>query len=482
MEPRTRTRAALSHIIFPMTPEQDIKYMQMALAEAQRAAELGEVPIGAVVVYDPVDPATRKHVLDEPQVLALAGNRRETDEDPAGHAEFIALHKASVRLGRWRLSGCTVYVTLEPCLMCAGLMHQARIDRCVYGAPDEKAGALGTLYNISTDERLNHRFEVVSGVMEQECREQLRSFFAALRERRKQAGRKQDKQIALKELPDPPVSVVVPVYNSSETLARCIKSIQQQSYRNFEVVAVDDGSHDNSLELLRSFAREDPRIKVFHKENGGVSSARNFALERAQGEWIAFADSDDWLAPDALRLLVDAAKDGADMAIADFYRVRSGRYNTKNQGSRGLIPFREFIRRMTNQPANFYYGSLWNKLFKRNIIQDAGLRFRTDIDYGEDHMLILEYLKHVENVGVVDRPVYYYLDRPGSLLHQGLNPVDIVKNKAGLIDAYTELCEMAGLTDNLFDSAMVAGFLVTPAMDGSVSVLDKKLDPSQIPS
>ncbi len=464
-----------------MTPEQDIKYMRMALAEAKRAAELGEVPIGAVVVYDPIDLATRKHVLDEPRVLSVAGNRRETDEDPAGHAEFIALHTASTRLGRWRLSGCTVYVTLEPCLMCAGLMHQARIDRCVYGAPDEKAGALGTLYNISEDERLNHRFEVTRGLMEDECRQQLQEFFAALRARRKEAGRKQDKQAALKELPNPPVSIIVPVYNSAETLGRCIKSIQQQIYKNFQVIAVDDGSKDTSLELLHAFAKEDHRIKVLSKENGGVSSARNLALQQAQGDWIAFADSDDWLTPDALRLLVDAAKGGGDMAIADFYRVRNGRYNVKNQGRPGLVPFREFIRRMTNQPANYYYGSLWNKLFKRSIIQDRGLGFRTDIDYGEDHMFILEYLKNVDSVGVVDQPVYYYLDRPGSLVHQGLNPVDIVKNKAGLIDLYTELCEKAGLTENLFDSAMVAGFLVTPAMDGTVSVLDKKLDPSMIP-
>lgn len=160
----------------------DEDYMRLALEEARRAAELDEVPIGAVVVYEPIDPATRRP-LAEPRVIARACNLRETTRDPAGHAEFLAMKQASAELDAWRLTGCTVYVTLEPCIMCAGLMHQARIDRCVFGAPDPKAGALGTLYRIHEDERLNHNFEVVSGVMGDECADALRAFFA--RKRRK---------------------------------------------------------------------------------------------------------------------------------------------------------------------------------------------------------------------------------------------------------------------------------------------------------
>lgn len=142
--------------------------MRLALEQAAHAAELGEVPIGSVVAY-------------EGEVIASGYNRREIDEDPAGHAEFLAMKEASRKLGHWRLSGCTVYVTLEPCLMCAGLMQQSRIDRCVYGASDPKAGALGTLYRINEDERLNHRFEVEPGVLQEECAEMLKSFFAKLR-------------------------------------------------------------------------------------------------------------------------------------------------------------------------------------------------------------------------------------------------------------------------------------------------------------
>lgn len=149
----------------------DEMYMALALEEATAAEKIGEVPIGALVVCDGA-------------VVARAHNRREIDHDPAGHAEFLAIREAASRLGRWRLSDCTVYVTLEPCPMCAGLMHQARIARCVYAAPDPKAGALGTLYDLHDDSRLNHRFEVTSGVLEAESAAMLRLFFRRLREER----------------------------------------------------------------------------------------------------------------------------------------------------------------------------------------------------------------------------------------------------------------------------------------------------------
>lgn len=148
--------------------EQDERFMREALAEAQAAAELGEVPIGAVVVY-------------KGEIIARAHNRRELDEDPSAHAEFLAMLEAARSLGRWRLTGCTVYVTLEPCLMCAGLMVNARVDRCVYGAADPKGGATGTLFRVNEDARLNHHFNVTVGVLEGECAEALRSFFARVR-------------------------------------------------------------------------------------------------------------------------------------------------------------------------------------------------------------------------------------------------------------------------------------------------------------
>ena len=152
----------------------------MALEEARCAAERGEVPIGAVVVYEPIDPGTRRP-LAAPRVIARAGNRREEQKNPAGHAEFMAMLDASRELDAWRLTDCTVYVTLEPCLMCAGLMQQARVSRCVYGTPDPKAGALGTLYRVNADERLNHTFAVEAGVLQEECAALLKDFFAVRR-------------------------------------------------------------------------------------------------------------------------------------------------------------------------------------------------------------------------------------------------------------------------------------------------------------
>ena len=148
--------------------EIDEKFMHEALAEARVAAAVGEVPIGAVVVR-------------AGEIVARAHNRRELDQDPSAHAEFAALCAAAQALGRWRLSDCTVYVTLEPCCMCAGLMVNARVGRCVYGAADAKAGALGSLYDLNADSRLNHRFNVHAGVLADECREVLSGYFSGLR-------------------------------------------------------------------------------------------------------------------------------------------------------------------------------------------------------------------------------------------------------------------------------------------------------------
>ena len=146
----------------------DEKFMREALSEARAAAAVGEVPIGAVVVR-------------AGEIVARAHNRRELDQDPSAHAEFAALCAAAQSLGRWRLSDCTVYVTLEPCCMCAGLMVNARVGRCVYGAADAKAGALGSLYDLNADSRLNHRFNVATGVLADECREVLSGYFSGLR-------------------------------------------------------------------------------------------------------------------------------------------------------------------------------------------------------------------------------------------------------------------------------------------------------------
>jgi len=138
--------------------------MRLALAEAENAALQGEVPVGAIVLYDG-------------QVLARAGNKTVTNSDPSGHAEIRALRRAAAHIGNYRLSGATLYVTLEPCPMCAGALVHARISRLVFGATDPKGGGVVSRYAIGCDGRLNHSFAVTGGVLADECASLLRSFF-----------------------------------------------------------------------------------------------------------------------------------------------------------------------------------------------------------------------------------------------------------------------------------------------------------------
>ena len=147
----------------------DLEYMSLALEQARKAAAEGEVPIGAILVR-------------EDKVLARAHNFRETWQDPTAHAEMVAIREAATQTGSWRLTDTTLYVTLEPCAMCIGAIILARIPRLVYGAPDPKAGACGSVLNISGERRLNHRVEVVGGLLERESQELLQAFFKNLRQ------------------------------------------------------------------------------------------------------------------------------------------------------------------------------------------------------------------------------------------------------------------------------------------------------------
>jgi tRNA(adenine34) deaminase len=146
----------------------DVTAMRAALVEARRATEHGDVPVGAIVVRDGV-------------VIATAGNQREQINDPSAHAEVLALRAAAAHLGTWRLDDCTLYVTLEPCVMCAGAIINARVGTVVFGAPDLKAGALGSLYNIAADPRLNHEPVVRHGVLGEESASLLHEFFSERR-------------------------------------------------------------------------------------------------------------------------------------------------------------------------------------------------------------------------------------------------------------------------------------------------------------
>lgn len=148
-------------------------FMKEALKEAQKALTMGEVPVGAVVERDG-------------HIIARGHNRTETGKDPTGHAEIIAIKEAAEALGGWRLLGCHLYVTAEPCAMCAGAIVLSRMEKVYIGAMDPKAGACGSLMNIPQDERLNHFVEIQTGILEQECRQIMKEFFKTLRHKKTQ--------------------------------------------------------------------------------------------------------------------------------------------------------------------------------------------------------------------------------------------------------------------------------------------------------
>jgi tRNA(adenine34) deaminase len=157
------------------------KYMREALNEAKKAEALGEVPIGAVIVR-------------EGEIIGRGYNLRETTHDPTAHAEMIAIRQAAERVGGWRLHDCDLYVTLEPCPMCAGAIIQSRIRQVVYGTADPKAGCVGTLMNLLDDARFNHQAHVVTGVLQEECGQILTDFFRALRQKKKEMKRRMKEQ------------------------------------------------------------------------------------------------------------------------------------------------------------------------------------------------------------------------------------------------------------------------------------------------
>lgn len=167
-------RVRLSRKRTPKISEDDRRMIERAIELARRAGEIGEIPVGAVIYRGR-------------EVIAEAANNREATADPTGHAEMVALRRAGERLGGWRLEGCSMAVTLEPCPMCAGALVNARLERVVYGAFDPKAGACSSLFRIPGDRRLNHRVDMIGGVEESRCAELLREFFRRRRAEKRRA-------------------------------------------------------------------------------------------------------------------------------------------------------------------------------------------------------------------------------------------------------------------------------------------------------
>ena len=223
----------------------------------------------------------------------------------------------------------------------------------------------------------------------------------------------------------PKISVIVPVYKAEPFLEKCVGSIRGQSFSNLELILVDDGSPDNSGILCDRLADADSRIRVVHKPNGGVSSARNTGLEAAKGDFIAFVDADDWLAPDALETYYYAAvSSGADTAGSP--HIHSMPWGKEWVEQNALLPgvygpeeFRAAIvdRLLGDRLGrDLFNGFIWRFLFSRALIQENQISFEGA--YLEDELFLMEYFCHAQRLVMVEKPLYYYLDNPASVTHR----------------------------------------------------------------
>lgn len=227
----------------------------------------------------------------------------------------------------------------------------------------------------------------------------------------------------------PEISVIVPVYKAEAFLKKCTESILSQTFSNLELLLVEDGSPDQSGALCDEIAAGDSRVRVFHKENGGVSSARNLGMAEAKGTYLAFADSDDWLPPDALELMYKALNAaGADSAGGAHYRVEPDGHSELDKGALpagvyGPDELREgIVDRLLGQrlgkPGEVLNGFVWRFLFSTALVREKNITF--DGAYLEDELFLMEYFCWSEKLAMVEEPVYYYLQNPASVTRRYL--------------------------------------------------------------
>lgn len=283
---------------------------------------------------------------------------------------------------------------------------------------------------------------------------------------------------------NPTVSIIVPVYNAAETLRRCVDSVLKQDYTDFELLLVDDGSRDGSGAICDAYAARDPRVRVIHKENAGVSAARNDALDQVQGTFLQFLDSDDWLTPDATKQLVRSAQAcGCDLVIADFYRVSGDRVAHKGEiDEEGVLSREEFAAYMMENPADYYYGVLWNKLYRREIVEAHHLRMDADLRWCEDFLFNLEYILHSETFFALRAPIYYYVKTKGSLVSQSMNLPNVIRMKLRVFEYYNDFYKhVLDERDYEKNRLKVYRFLVDAAGDETLLPSLKKLGDERPP-
>ena len=273
----------------------------------------------------------------------------------------------------------------------------------------------------------------------------------------------------------PLVSIILPVYNAQTHLARCIGSILNQTYRNLELIILNDGSRDQSLPVCEEFRAKDSRIVLVDKDNSGVSDTRNLGLKLAGGQYVQFVDSDDYIDPDFTGHLVAAAEENnADLVIAPYKMVipagasKPEQVLEKIQDELGVMSVarppevREygflpagvydkdtFALRLMDKPASYFYSVLWNKLYRRDLLVENDVQFASEMKWAEDLVFNLQYIRFAERFVSIGTPGYYYVQNPQSICHTQINPATIVQNKVQTFRYYKDLYTRLGMYEEV---------------------------------
>ena len=202
----------------------------------------------------------------------------------------------------------------------------------------------------------------------------------------------------------PKITIIIPIYNAEVTLRRCLDSILAQTFTDFECLLINDGSKDRSGEICDEYARKDSRIKVFHKENGGVSSARNVGLDNARGEWITFSDSDDAVTVEWLNNMANICR-GKELVVQGFYPSNPEGFTTSGKLENSILPVGQGLSYLHKCSA---FGYVWNKLFLGRIISEHRIRFCSDLLLKEDEVFLLQYCSYISKIHILDKQGYNY--------------------------------------------------------------------------
>ena len=218
----------------------------------------------------------------------------------------------------------------------------------------------------------------------------------------------------------PLITIVIPVYNIEKYLDRCIGSVLHQSFCDFELILVDDGSKDKSAQICDDYASQDSRVRVIHKPNGGVSSARNRGIDEAKGTYICFVDSDDWLEPTFLQNFMDAAPENYGVVLQSFYYD----YESSHKSVPHILPEKQIdkaseLEYFLEYTDGVHNGFLWHRLFHTDIIKENGIRYPENVSFAEDGIFFLNYISHIDKYYITPKAGYHYFIRSNSLTSKG---------------------------------------------------------------